>query len=167
MESFYAGDKHKRHQVIAVALLFLSAMALGLILWYSWPEKSGENAGTLFERPLPYLSQESIEKIPFGFPRYYIFGVNPQVISGTRTVNTLNKGVSLQVSVWSESAPETLYAEYKDFFLGTGWKLSQDLVSPASATVTAERNGKTLILNANGEKRGTRFTLNYIGTEPR
>jgi hypothetical protein len=80
MESFYAGDKHKRHQVIAVALLFLSAMALGLILWYSWPEKSGENAGTLFERPLPYLSQESIEKIniSYSIKVYSFLSISPR-----------------------------------------------------------------------------------------
>lgn len=90
------------------------------------------------------LSDASRSKLPKGFPGYFIFGEDAEVLqAGTWKNPSLNNATETWVAVSVSNKPLQLYQEYKEYFEAIKWKVLKD----------TENQGRYILLVKNGTRQ--------------
>lgn len=119
-----------------VAIIIVALMALGL---------SGLFKRTPYSKAVPPLSQESLAKLPPLFPRQFILGKNPEIVS----VTTQRTETSVSISVKFKDPNNTvqaLVAEYEDYAPKAFWSLEKRVTGVGDSELTLERGLQGLVI---------------------
>lgn len=150
-----------RKKFFSIATALLIVIALAIYAFYLRSPRETPAPETAYSKQLPKLSEASLSKIPKGFPRYYIFGVNAVVEEGV-TEELAGGRTRRAVTVRAEEHPQDLYNEYKEYFTATGWRIRSDQVAGLTAMLIAEKLPAQLTVSIVTDARTALVYLNYL-----
>lgn len=117
----------------------------------------------------PVLSEASVEKLPFGFLSFLIFGRGAEVVEGSVT-STDPSGSTLRYQVLVKTAlqQKDLYEEYLEYFKRTGWNIvSQEGVEPNSLLVVSRGSFRVRLMIVSASGGGTLVRIYQTSPPPR
>ncbi len=167
-ETFYAPDpsQHKRRVLLSIGVSILIVILVGGGVWWWKMYKDKADQGPAdggsdisYQKDLPVLSKASLAKLPAGIPRYLILGVTPEIWSSSQKVDANASLINETVNFVVVSDPKVAFNEYLDFFQNTGWNIKSQYMGTSIGSITAERNGKTVVVSFTAGSHSTKVTL--------
>lgn len=99
-----------------------------------------------YSKAVPPLSQESLAELPPLFPRQFILGKNPEIVSATTTQRT-ETSVSISVKFKDpNNTVQALVAEYEDYAPKAFWSLEKRVTGVGDSELTLERGLQGLVI---------------------
>lgn len=143
---------------IMLVLTLAYAGWLGYLMRQHQIAASQRTSRIVFQKVLTELSPESLAKLPDGFPRLYIYGINPVV--ATASVERFPSGMArYNATIRTSDQPEDLIAQYRDMFTKIGWDILQD----TPTNIVAQQGEERLVVITSLDASGTTAQLIYTG----
>lgn len=115
----------------AAAFVFLTLNFFGY--WPLWVSPSAP-----YSKAVPKLSQESLNKIPVYFPRQFILGKSPEVISAAEEKDGSLVSIDLEFRD-AENTARALAEEYEDYAPKAYWSLEKAETSSGGFAIRMKR----------------------------
>lgn len=124
--------------------------------------KSPSSSSNYYHMALPVLSEESESKIPQGFPRQFILGKAPEVVSG-ESFNTTPNTVDMAVIFKDPSISiQELVSEYENYAVNTGWSVNESTADTGIRTFDLKRGIQSVSLEIkNNSPNGVLVKISY------
>jgi len=149
-------------------LLLVVVMVIALVL-LGWPGYapfqifSGKSKPEPYSKVVPPLSQESLAELPLLFPRQFILGKNPEIVSATTTERTQ---ISVSISVRFKdpnNTIEALVAEYEDYAPRVYWSFEKMVTGAGDSELRMERGFQKLMIRVGSDalEQGIWVNIDY------
>lgn len=150
--------------IFGVAIIGLSL--LGYMPFKIFPKAVSKP--TPYSKIVPKLSEESLNKLPEFFPRVFIMGKTPEIIS-TTSVNPTPTSVKINVKFKDpNNYVQAAVEEYEDYATRTDWIVDETITSSGDFVIELKRGVQRMVItvepNKNELESGVLVNIDYYAT---
>lgn len=121
---------------------------------------------TPYSKVVPKLSTESLNKLPTLFPRVFILGKTPEVISAT-SINPTPTAVKINVKFKDpNNYVQAAVEEYEDYATHTNWIVDETITSSGDFIIELKRGVQRMVVTIEPNKleSGILVNIDYYAT---